>query len=288
MKALNDLRLFVCAAQVANLAQAARALDLSLPLAHAGIRRLETELGAALFVRSPRSLTLTQAGTAFLSSCEQALQVLTAGTEQLRAVRDVFSGSVRLSVPPDMGGDLVQAWLHEFGACHPAVQIELHINDDLAGSLHQPSDSQGLTRILIPENRRVLCAAPAYLARHGTPKHPRELARHNCLCSTSGERVHDHWRFTRGDEALVIPVRGLFQYGDGDTIRRMTRAGEGIAYRSMLDVAADLRSGALVTLCTDWCGESAPLHLQCSDRRLLRTVLRSLHDFFWSRVELAW
>lgn len=289
MKALADLRLFVRTARAASLSEAARALDMSPAAASAAIKRLEAELGVALFLRSTRSLSLTREGQAFLAECEQALNQLTRAAERLRGDHDRLGGAVRLSVPSEFDRHRVLGWLNAFQAPHPAVQIRLLLSDPAAGPRQAPPDialrygdlpDVGLMALtLAPENRRVLCASPAYLARHGTPVDPRELAQHNCLCVLRGERVHSLWTFEHGGSALRVEVAGRFQADDGDAVRRMALAGQGVAYPSLLDVAADLRSGALVALCSDWQGEPAPLKLVCADRRPLRPVVQRLRDF---------
>ena len=84
------------------------------------------------------------------------------------------------------------------------------------------------------------------------------------------DRPHNRWTFTRGEESVRVDVSGSFQCDDGDAVRRLALLGEGITYKSHLDVADDLYSGNLVQLCKDWVGEPAPLYLVCADRRPLR------------------
>lgn len=295
MKALSDLHLFVRAAQASSLSEAARALDMTPAAASAAIKRLEAELGAPLFVRSTRHLRLSPEGELFLDDCRAGLEILEQARDRLVAGHETVCGAVSLSMPSDLGRNVVLPWLHEFQQRHPQIQLRLQVSDrvldvmrsplDLALRYGDPPDSSLVSLAVAPANRRVLCAAPAYLARHGAPLSPRELGRHNCLCFMLSDRTHDHWTFMRGREIVEVDVRGSFQCDDGDTVRRLALAGEGIAYKSGLDVAADLRRGALVALCTDWQTESAPLNLICPGRRHLRPAMRLLHGFLVERFE---
>jgi DNA-binding transcriptional LysR family regulator len=297
MKALSDLHLFVRAAQASSLSEAARALDMTPAAASAAIKRLEAELGAPLFVRSTRHLRLSPEGELFLDDCRTGLDILEQARDRLAAGHETVSGNVGLSLPSDLGRNVVLPWLHEFQARHPQIQLRLFVSDrvldvmrfpiDLALRYGDPPDSSLVSLAVAPLNTRALCAAPSYLARHGTPLSPRELVRHNCLSFMLSDRSHDHWTFIRGSEIVEMDVRGGFQCDDGDTVRRLAVMGKGIVYKSYLDVAADLRSGALVQLCPDWQTEAAALNLICPGRRHLRPAMRLLHSFLVEQFRIS-
>lgn len=293
MNALRDLQLFVRAARASSLSEAARALDVTPAAASAAVKRLEAELGVKLFVRSTRNLRLSAEGAAFLIQCEQGLDILNHAVESLNAGRDDIRGLVQMSVPSDLGRNLVVGWLHEFRQRYPEVQVRLQVSDRLAGMYREqvdvalrygePPDSALVTLPVSPGNRRVLCASPQYVKAHGLPKSPRDLKDHNCLSYMLNERAHNKWQFTRGKETLQVEVQGSFQCDDGDAVRRLAVLGEGIVYKSHLDVAEDLLSGSLVMLCPDWLGEAAPLYMVCADRRQIRPAVRLLREFIIER-----
>lgn len=295
MKALSDLHLFVRVAQASSLSEAARAMDMTPAAASAAIKRLEAELGVPLFVRSTRHLRLSAEGELFLDDCRTGLDILTQARDRLSAGQDQVSGVVNFSMPSDLGRNVVLPWLHTFQTRHPQIQIRLQVSDrvidivrnpvDLALRYGDPPDSSLVSLAVAPHNRRSLCAAPAYLARHGTPRTPHELVAHNCLCFMLSDRTHDHWTFMRGAEIAEVDVRGSFQCDDGDAVRLLALRGEGIVYKSTLDVAADLHSGALVQLLPDWQGESAALNLICPGRRHLRPAMRRLHSFLVAQFD---
>jgi DNA-binding transcriptional LysR family regulator len=296
MKALSDLHLFVCAAQAASLSEAARTLDMTPAAASAGIKRLEAELKTALFVRSTRHLRLSPEGQQFLNDCRAGLDILTRARDRLAAGQEVVSGTVQLAMPSDLGHNVVLPWLRDFRVLYPQVQLRLQVSDrvtdimrnqvDLALRYGDLPDSSLVSLALAPLNRRALCASPQYIARFGAPRSPQELSAHQCLCFMLSDRIHDHWTFTRGAEIVEVDVRGGFQSDDGDAIRSLALMGEGIVYKSYLDVAADLTCGKLVRLCPEWQGELAALSLVCPGRRHLRPAMRALHGFLVDRFRL--
>ena len=149
---------------------------------------------------------------------------------------------------------------------------------DLALRYGTLPDSSLVALPVAPNHRRVLCASPAYIARHGTPGTPDDLGQHNCLTYLLGDYIHDRWRFFHGDLELSVQVSGDRTSDDGDVVRRWAIAGHGVAYKSSLDIAQDLRTGRLVRLCPEWEGESAPLNLLCAGRRRISPVVQALRE----------
>ena len=294
MKTLQDLELFVRTAELGSLSAAARRLELTPAAASAALKRLEAALQAPLFVRSTRSLRLTAEGEVFVQHCRQALELLAEGRAAVTSGRAVVRGVLQLSLPSDLGRNVLLSWLDAFQQHHPAVALRLQLSDRLADVYRQPvdltirygtlPDSSLVALPLVPGNRRVLCASPDYLARAGVPASPAELVGHNCLCFMLGEAVHDRWRFFRDGQEQSVAVRGDRVSDDGDVVRRWALAGHGLAYKSRLDVHADLQAGRLVAVCADWQGELAPLNLLCADRRQLSPAVQQLRDFLTPRL----
>jgi DNA-binding transcriptional LysR family regulator len=288
LRALQDLQIFVATARQGNLSSVARAMNLTPAATSAAIKRLELQLGAPLFVRSTRSLRLTKDGEHYLQYCEQALLQLELGENLLRSGREALQGKLHLSLPSDLGRNLLAPLLDGFMAAHPQVELRLQMSDhltniyrqpvDLVIRYGQPPDSALIALPLSPENDRVLCAAPDYIARYGTPTHPQELYRHTCVCFMLADTVHDHWRFTRAEEFISVNVKGDRVADDGDMVRRWAIAGDGIAYKSRLDITADLAAGRLLQLCPDWQGEAAPLYMLLPDRRQLTPLIKALRS----------
>jgi DNA-binding transcriptional LysR family regulator len=294
MKALSDLDIFVRTADNASLSATARALDLTPAAASAALKRLEAELGVPLFLRSTRSLRLTPHGERFLAQCRPALQALQQAGAQLAAGEQGFKGLLKLSAPSDLGRNVLLPWLDEFQTAYPEVELRLQLSDRMANVFSEPvdaafrygkpPDSRLVALPLALENRRVLCASPAYLARHGAPATPQALGAHACLCFMLGNEVNDRWRFAQaGAPAISVGVRSVNVANDGDAVRRWALLGRGICYKSGLDLASDLAQGRLQALCTDWTTEALPLFLVVAGRRQLTPLLRRLHAFIAQR-----
>lgn len=295
MKAFADLIVFVRAADAGSLSAAARALDISPAAASATIKRLEAELHAQLFVRSTRSLRLTSEGERFLQHAREALRAIDEGEQALRGDQATLRGSLQLSMPSDLGRSLVLPWLDGFLAAHPQVQLRANLSDHFADVYRQPvdvalrygppPDSSLIALPLRADNRRVLCASPDYLRRHGEPADPQELAERNCLRMLIRGETQDRWRLTRDDEVRDVRVRGDRVSDDGHAVKRWALAGHGIAFKSWLDVSQEVLAGQLRVVCRDWRGEPAPLNLVCPDRRLLSPLVQRLREFLRERFD---
>lgn len=296
MLRFDDLQLFVSAAEHGSLSAAARLLDLSPAVASAALKRLEAQLGARLLARSTRSLRLTAEGEGFLAHARAALASLDEGRRLLAREQDEISGVLQLSAPSDFGRNVLLPWLDELQRAHPLLNVRLLLGDrnadlfrqpvDIALRYGPPEDSSLVAVPLCLDNRRVLCAAPDYLARHGEPRSIGQLSEHNCLLYQLGSGVHDHWRFQlQGGEESVL-VRGDRFCDDADVVRRWAVAGVGIAYKSWLDVAADVRAGRLRVLLGHYRGESTPLNLLCTHRAQLSKPVQRLSALLKERCRL--
>jgi DNA-binding transcriptional LysR family regulator len=295
MSLTQSLHIFIRVADSGNLSAAARSLDLTPAAVSASIKRLEAEIGALLFVRTTRQLRLTQAGERFLLHAREGIQAIERGVAAVQAPVRNLEGPLRMSMPSDLSRSFVLDWLDQFVERHPGVRLQLDISDRLADVFRQPvdvalryghpSDSSMVALPIAPSNRRVLCAAPTYLARRGAPLNPSDLAQHDCLSFMLGHRFHDEWSFKRGDESVRIAVTRHRTASDGEIVHRWALDGHGIAYKSALDVHSSLRSGRLVALCTDWRGEDAPLFLLCPQRREITPMLSALRTFLSMRCK---
>ena len=187
-------------------------------------------------------------------------------------------------------------WLDAFQTEHPGIDIRLQLADRMANVYSEPVDAafrygkpQDSSLVALPlaaDHRRVLCAAPAYLAAHGMPDTPHALAEHQGLCFMLGEDVHDRWRFwDAAGQEVVVRVRSRNVANDGDVVRRWAVLGRGIAYKSYFDVADDLAAGRLVPLCPGWTTEAVPLFLVAPSRRQFTPLVRALRDFVAGRLQ---
>lgn len=291
----DDLQVFVHTSDSGSLSAAARQLEISPAVASAALKRLESELEVRLFARSTRSLRLTPEGDAFLLHARASLRSLEEGRRLLQGGKDQIAGVLQLSAPSDFGRNLLLPWLDEFQARYPQLSLRLLLGDrvtdlyrqpvDVAIRYGAPADSSLVALPLAPDNRRVLCAAPGYLAERGEPRQPDDLREHNCLLYQLGGRVHDRWAFQRGRRSLTLTVAGDRVCDDADVVRRWALAGKGLVYKSWLDVAEDVRAGRLRLLLPDWQGEATPMNLLCAHRAQLTRPVTLLRAFVRERCD---
>ena len=291
----DDLQVFVHTSDSGSLSAAARQLEISPAVASAALKRLESELEVRLFARSTRSLRLTPEGDAFLLHARASLRSLEEGRRLLQGGKDQIAGVLQLSAPSDFGRNLLLPWLDEFQARYPQLSLRLLLGDrvtdlyrqpvDVAIRYGAPADSSLVALPLAPDNRRVLCAAPGYLAERGEPRQPDDLREHNCLLYQLGGRVHDRWAFQRGRRSLTLTVAGDRVCDDADVVRRWALAGKGLVYKSWLDVAEDVRAGRLRLLLPEWQGEATPMNLLCTHPAQLTRPVTLLRAFVRERCD---
>jgi len=292
---LEDLQLFLRSAALGGFSEAAREADLLPGQVSAAIKRLEKTLDTRLFARSTRSLRLTPEGERYLPFAQQALDSLREGRDQLAGSRAELRGVLQASAPSDLGRTLLLPWLTEFRRQHPQLRLRLSCADRVADVFREPvdvairygeiEDASFIALPLAPWNRRVLSAAPAYLARAGAVESVEDLAARDCLVYALSGRMHEKWSLTEAGERRVVHVRGVLQSDDGEVVRRLAVAGEGVAYKSWLDVAEDLRATRLVLLLPHAKGEPAPVNLVCPHRRQFSPAVQQLYRWLRERFD---
>lgn len=288
-----DLQLFALVADTGNLSQAARELDLIPATASAALKRLEGQLGARLFERSTRHMRLTPQGEVFLDYCRDALTLLEQGAALLGQSAGKVQGKLRVSAPADWGRNVLAPMTDGFLKTYPGVTLILSCSDrsadlfrdpvDLAFRYGELEDASHVSQRVAP-NRRAVVASPVYLRKHGTPSTPQDLARHNCLVHSLSQGTSNTWRFTQGRKAVEVKVHGNRVSDDGGVVREWAVAGEGIAYKSLLDVAADLKAKRLVVLFPELQGQDWPLHALYPHRSSLSPAARALLAYVMDKV----
>lgn len=284
---LSQLQLFVRLADAGTLSAAARQLNLTPAAASAALKRLEAALKVRLVERSTRSMRLTPEGELLREHAERALGVLDDARSLLGAQRERLEGEVHLAAPSDLGRTVLSPLLDGFLVRHPGLSIALHVSDvrhdllrervDIAVRYGELRDSTLVARSLCT-TLSTLVASPDYVARHGAPQHPDELAQHNCLTLHRSERPHLMWAFVRDGHEHTVRVQGNRRADDGALVREWAVQGLGIAQKARLDVLADLRAGRLVELMPQWQGQRYPLHAIVPTQRHLPLRVRRLLD----------
>ena len=292
---LEDLTLFVRAAALGSFSDAAREAGQQPAQVSAAIKRLETILNIRLFARSTRSLRLTPEGETWLPYATQMLDTLEAGLQKIQTPDDEIRGMLQIAVPSDLGRNLLLTLFRDFRQRHPALRLRLLFSDQLTDVFKDPVDvafrygnNDDASFISLPvasENRRVLVASPEWIARHGEPQTLEELSQHNALIYILRGRPFDRWSLSLDGVVQQQKVSGTVMSDDAEVIRRLAIAGEGIAYKSMLDVSDDLRAGRLRRLLPRYQGDVVPLNLICPHRKQLSAAVRLLYEEVKSHCE---
>jgi DNA-binding transcriptional LysR family regulator len=289
---IADLQVLVQTARGGTLTAAARALGITPAAASATLKRLESQLGTRLFERSTRAMRLTPQGQILLDYAARAFELLDEGQSQVHADRATLVGTVRVAAPSDLTRNVLLPLFDEFMQAHPGLQLQLSVADrvldvtrdevDVAIRYGALADSRLVARTLAAAHP-VCSASPDYLRRHGTPRTPQELARHNCITYDRGGRRHRAWRFCRDGQWTEVRVDGDRSVDDASLAREWAIAGRGIILKSEIDQRRDLASGALMALLTQWRTEPYPLHALLPSGRFVPNRVRALVDFLVER-----
>lgn len=258
-----DIEFFAVIAESSSLAAAARRLDVTPPAVSQRLRQLESRMGVRLVDRSSKQLHLTPEGELLAARGAGVLGEIEVIAAALSKSRNNVSGPLRVAAPFGFGRAHVAPAMAAMKQRFPDVELVLNLFDNPLGSVRSdswdvlvhlgaPPDSNFRLRRLAP-NRRVLCAAPDYLERHGEPVHPDELRRHVCGVIREDEKDVSLWRFTVAqNDSLTVRIRPAFASNDGDVVTAWVLAGLGIVERSEWAVADDLRAGRLREVLPDW------------------------------------
>lgn len=250
---LGDLRILLEAVQAGSLAEAARRIGIPPMAASRRLAALETELGVRLVHRTTRSLSLTPEGEAYFPHAQAMLDEDASGRDAIRPDEGAASGLLRITASAPVGRKIVTPMLSRFLRDHPALRVELILNDglldlaalgiDLALRIATPRDSTLIARRLA-DNPRGLYASPAYLSAHGTPRALADLVSHQCLARPGDT----HWGFERSGGFVRQRIGGRFSTDSVDAMREASVEGLGIARLSAWYAAEDVASGRLVPL----------------------------------------
>lgn len=289
----EGLAVFVAVAQESGFSAAAVRLGISPSAVSQAVRNLEHRLGFALFNRTTRSVSLTEAGQRYFDRILPCIEELAAATEELGENADQPSGLLRLNVPRAAYMIILQPALPVFLSRFPQISVEVVIENALVDIVGKGFDA-GIRfgdllekdmiamRIGPPISAHVI-ASPAYLARRGTPAHPRDLQEHDCIQFrhvTTGQV--ERWAFARAGETLEMAPKGHLIINDSEALVQSALDGLGIAYMINGYIERFLDSGDLVRVLPDWSPRFDDLHLYYPNRRRVPTKLRVFIDFLRS------
>jgi LysR family transcriptional regulator, transcriptional activator for dmlA len=269
VSAPSEMAFFSVLARSGSFSAAARELGISTPAVSKRLAHMEARLGVALMTRTTRRVGLTQEGEIYLAQARRILAEIDDMERLVSSAAAAPKGLLRVNATLGFGRSHVAPVVAQFSRSHPEVQVQLQLSVspppladdafDVCVCFGEPPDARVIARLLAP-NRRLLCASPAYLERHGAPRVPRELVRHSCIPIRQGDESYGLWRMALGKRTEAIKVRGNLSTNDGEIAMNWALAGLGIVMRAEWDVARYLRSGRLRQVLENWQAPAADIH----------------------------
>jgi DNA-binding transcriptional LysR family regulator len=283
---LSALRLFTRVARTGSFSQAGREFELSQPSASRIVAGLEREVGVSLFTRTTRAVTLTEAGAEYLARIEPILAELEEADHAARGTGEI-RGLLRVGLSSSFAVRAVIPLLPPFMACHAELRIDLLMNDqrqDLLGDgvdvalRFGPLPDTSATARRIANVPRLLAAAPTYLERAGVPKMPDDLIDHAIILGPAGLDA-GAWTLRRDNHSVTARVEGRLRISANEGAITAAVAGLGIVSTGWWGCLAELQSGALVRVLTDWEMETAEIHAVFPAGRATKPAARAFVDY---------
>jgi len=282
-----DMALFVQAVRSGSLSAAGRDLGYSPAVASKRLSRMEEMLKVRLLHRTSRRLTLTEQGEIYYERCVQLLADAAEAGAEITAGNREATGHVKVTATVALGRRKIGPVVAQFALDHPQVSVHLSLSDamvdlvasgyDIAVRIGPLQDSRLISRKLA-DDRRVVCGAPAYFARHGRPETPEDLRQHRCLLLTRSGQVTADWGFVDNGKPLTLRLGGALAADTGDQVHDWALAGLGLQRRTYWDVADDLAAGRLEEVLASYAPDGVPIHLVYASRRFLPAKTRLLMD----------
>lgn len=289
MLPLSDLEAFAAVAESRSFRKAASLRSMSASALSEAVRRLEARLDTRLLNRTTRSVTPTEAGATLLERIRPHLSGIEGALEQVSARDGEPAGRLRLNVPTIVGRSILPDILVSFMARHPKVTVEVESRDTFIDVFAEGFDagarydeSLDLDMVAVPlgprTQRFAVAASPDYLARHGTPDHPRDLLRHACIRHRFESGRLSGWEFERDGEVLRIDPRPILVANTLDIEIRAALGGVGIVATFLDTLRPHVETGELVEILSDWQQPFSGPYLYYPGRRLMPPPLRAFVD----------
>jgi len=287
-----DLGFFSVLASAGSLSAAARELGITTPAVSKHLALMESRVGVSLVNRTTRRMSLTPEGEVYLEHARRILGEIDDMEELLGVSKEMPKGLLRVNATLGFGRSHVAPLISRFVRKHAQVEVQLQLSVnpppltddsfDVCIRFGAPPDARIIARHIAP-NRRLLCASPAYLAKHGIPKVPNDLTKHNCIGIRQGEEAYGVWRLAsgRGRSANTesVKTRGNLTTNDGEIAVNWALDGHGILMRAEWDIERFLRNGRLVQVLPQFYTPDADIYAVYPQRHQLAARVRAFVDF---------
>jgi DNA-binding transcriptional LysR family regulator len=279
---------FSLLARLGSFSGVAREMNITTPAVSKRLSQMESRLGVQLLNRTTRRVSLTPEGEVYL---EHARRILADIDDMERLVSHSLAspkGLLRVNATLGFGRSHIAPLISGFAKKYPEVQVQLQLTVnppaltedafDVCIRFGEPPDARVIAK-RIAANRRLICAAPAYLKRSGVPKTPHELAHHDCIGIRQGDEAYGIWHLTSGQKTETVKVRGSMSTNDGEIAVKWALAGHGLLMRAEWDVAKYLHSGRLQQVLDNWQTPPADIYAVYPQRLQTAARVRAFVDF---------
>ena len=288
MDRLQAMHMFVRVAELSSFSAVAQQMGLARSAVTRQIAALEQHLGIKLMVRSTRRLMLTSAGAAYLEKCRVILNLVEAAETGVAEERQTPRGMIRISLPLTYGLMRVAPILLDFARRYPEVQLDMDYTDQRVNLIEEAIDLSvritsrlGATEIArrIGSSQMHAVASPAYLAEHGTPRHPTELIHHECLSYTTTAESKQTWSFEVDGVLTAYPIRARIHSNNGEALNDAVERGLGIALQPDFIIERSLQLGKVVTILNEFPLPELGIYAMLPSNRQVPHRVRVLMEF---------
>jgi DNA-binding transcriptional LysR family regulator len=276
MDRLNSMAVFVSAVEKGSLAAAAEEFAISATMAGKHLQTLERHLGVRLLNRTTRRQSLTEPGKLYFERCKQLLTDLQDAEDCASELQASPKGTLRITAPVSFGTRRLTPALTKLLGANPELKLELALHDRVVDLVEEgfdaairigPLPESGLIARPLADYRLLVCAAPAYLKRHGTPRKPEDLERHHCMGFAFWTQ-QSRWRFMQKGKQHIANITSRLQINNGEALRQAALSGFGVIMQPEVLLEEDVKAGRLMRLLPSFDAPSRPMHLvYLPDRR---------------------
>jgi DNA-binding transcriptional LysR family regulator len=292
MEDLQRMAIFARVVETKSFSAAARDLGLSKSLVSKQVTQLEKSIGARLLNRTTRNMSLTEAGTTFYGHCARIVEELQEAKLAVSQLHTEPRGILRISAPVAFGTLHIAPALPEFLARYPDLKVDMVIGDRIVDLAEEGYDvavriakepALNLVARKLAAVKRTMCATPDYFARHGIPKTPADLDRHNCLTYTYFN-PQDPWRLQGPEGDISVPATGNLTLNDDEALSQAVLGGLGIALLPTFIIGKDLQAGRLKSVLSDYIPLERHIYAIYLPNRYLPAKVRAFIDYFLERI----
>jgi len=287
MDRFQALQVFVQVADMGGFAAAARKLNMSPPAVTRAVSALEDRIGTRLFVRTTRSVRLTESGERFLDDSRRILMELEEAEEAAIGSHAAPRGDLNITAPVLYGRMYVAPLIGDFLHMYPLVNAQTMFVDRVVNMMDEGMDiavrigrlpDSSLSAIRVGTVRRVTFGSTAYLKQHGIPQHPNDLKDHRIIQATAISSIRE-WTFTKQDQRVSVPIHPRLRMNTNDAVIEMTKRGCGIARLLSYQIAPYLADNSVKAVLSEFEDDPLPVHILHQEGRLVSAKVRSCVDY---------